>query len=85
MKEFTVMSPCYEILRYGHDLIKKQTIDAHTLGKLSKLIIGKADLTDPKLPPLRNNFRFELQQFDDADIVIFVDNKNQIILKYAIK
>ena len=78
---FIVMSPVYEILRYGHDQIKKQTIDAHTLGKLSKLIIGKPDLINQNLPPLPDNFRFEKQQFYDADIVIFVHNKINITLK----
>ena len=67
------MSPCYEILRYGHDKIKKQTIDAHTGGKLSKFVITHYDLVDPNLPPTPDNLKFEACQADHADIVIFVD------------
>jgi hypothetical protein len=80
--KFIVMSPCYELLRYGHDKIKNQTIDAHTIGKLSKFIIGHRDLINPNLPPNITNFRFETCQYDHADIVIFVDkNQQSTILK----
>lgn len=75
------MSPCYELLRYGHDIIKSQTIDAHTLGKLSKLIIGPPDLLNPEKSPTLDNFRFEICQFEAADVVVFVNNRISTVLK----
>ena len=81
---YIVMSPCYEILRYGHDKIKKQTTDAHTAGKLSKLVIGQSDLIDRSRPPTPDNFRFEACQADHADIVIYVSQyRESIFLKGA--
>jgi hypothetical protein len=75
--EFIVTSPCYEILRYGHDSIKDKATDAHTAGKLLKFIIGFYDLKDPEKPPTPDNFRFEVCQAEDADIVIFVDKNGK--------
>jgi len=46
MPQCIVMSPCYEILRYGHDKIKNQVEDAHKQGKLAKFVIGVQDLID---------------------------------------
>ena len=84
VNKFIVMSPCYEILRYGHDRIKRHTEDAHVQGKLSKFIIGHYDLIDPDLPPLPENFKFEPCQAEHADIVIYVDkNRNSCTLKGA--
>jgi len=84
MKKYIVMSPCYEILRFGHDKIKKQTTDAHTAGKFSKLVIGQSDLIDRSLAPTSDNFRFESCQADHADIVIYVDqHRESFILKGA--
>jgi hypothetical protein len=80
-KQFIVMSPCYEILRYGHNKIKDQVVDAHTGGKLAKFIIGPQDLTDPSKSPIRNNFKFEACQFDAADVVLFVNNGKTTVLK----
>lgn len=69
--KYVVMSPCYEVLRYGHDLIKRQTDDAHAVGKLSKFVFGSDDLIDPSKPPTSDNYKFEARQATDADIVIF--------------
>ena len=69
--EYIVMSPCYELLRYGHDLIDRQTADAHAQGKQSKFVFGPADLIDPGKPPIPENFRFEVRQAEAADIVVF--------------
>jgi len=77
MNKYIVMSPCYEILRYGHDKIKKQTIDAHTARKLSKLVIGQSDLIDCSKSPAPDNFRFECCQAEHADIVIYVDEHRE--------
>jgi hypothetical protein len=80
--KFIVMSACYEIGRYGHDKIKRQTADAHAMGKLSKFIITPHDLIDPMKPPAQENYRFETIQADHADIVIFAEyKKNDIIIK----
>ena len=75
------MSPTYEILRYGHDKIKKQTEDAHRMGKFSKFIIGWYDLIDPSKPPAPENYRFEACQAETPDVVIFVakDRKATIL------
>jgi hypothetical protein len=83
MDKFIVMSACYEVTRYGHDKIKRQTIDAHTGGKLSKFIITPHDLIDRTKPPTIDNYRFEARQADDADIVEFSDTgtKKSIVLK----
>ena len=82
MPQYIVMSPCYEILRYGHDKIKNQVVDAHTAGKLAKFIIGAQDLIDPSKPPDRDNLRFEACQIDDPDIVIYIDkDRKDHILK----
>lgn len=70
MNGYTVISPCYEILRYGHDKIKNAVRDIHTQGKLAKFVIGEHDLIDPAKPAVPGNFRFEDCQFDDPDIVI---------------
>jgi hypothetical protein len=79
---FIVVSPNYELLRFGHDLIQKQTTDAHTAGKYLKLIIGTSDLINPNNPPTPDNFRFEPCQFESADIVIYIDkNRKSITLK----
>lgn len=80
-KEFLTISPNYEILRYGHDLIKRQTDDAHNRGTLSKFVIGCSDLIDPDKLPTWDNFKFESRQADDADIVVFVKNRETTILK----
>lgn len=71
MSEFVVMSPCYELLRYGHDLIDRQTADAHAQRKQSKFVFGPADLIDPGKPPTPDNFRFEARQVEAADVAIF--------------
>ena len=81
---YTVMSPCYELLRYGHDLIEKQTADAHAQGKLSKFVFGPADLIDPGKPPTPDNYRFEARQAEAADVVVYVYKKSQNI-KYLDK
>jgi hypothetical protein len=82
MNNFIVMSAVYEIGRYGHDKIKKQTVDAHALGKLSKFVITPHDLIDPTKLPTRENYRFEAIQADHADIVIFAEyKKDDIVLK----
>ena len=81
MNKFIVMSPCYETIRYGKDLIKKRTIDAHTGGKYSKFIINSDDLKDPTKLPTPENFKFEPCQAEDADIVIYTDEKKTITLK----
>lgn len=79
---YIVMSPCYELLRYGHDIIKNQTDDAHVLGKLSKFVIGPADLIDPDKPPTTDNFRFEVCQAEAADVVVFINkDRSTLILK----
>jgi len=79
---FIVTSPCYEILRYGHDSVKDKATDAHTAGKLLKFVVGSADLKDPEKPPTPDNFRFESRQAEDADIVIYVDkNRKSTTLK----
>ena len=75
---YIVISPNYEILRYGHDLIKRQTADAHAVGKLSKFIIGLDDLIDPKKPPTPDNFKFEARQAEEADIIIYVDRNKKL-------
>ena len=59
MKSFIVMSPNYELLRYGHDRIKSQADDAHAMGKLAKFVIGSSDLVDSNNPPTPDNFKFE--------------------------
>ena len=74
-EKFIVMSPCYEILRYGHDRVKKQVEDAHAVGKILKFIIGVDDLIDPSKPPTPDNYKFEACQAEVADVVIFVDRK----------
>jgi hypothetical protein len=82
MNKFIVMSAVYEIGRYGHDKIKRQTADAHTGGKLSKFIITSHDLINPKNPPTPDNYRFEAIQAEHADVVIYVDPDNKsIVLK----
>jgi hypothetical protein len=73
MSEYVVMSPCYELLRYGHDLIDRQTADAHAQGKQSKFVFGPADLVDPGKPPTTGNYRFEARQAEAADVVVFVE------------
>jgi hypothetical protein len=76
------MSPCYELLRYGHDIIKNQTDDAHALGKQSKFVIGPVDLIDPNKPPTVDNFRFEVSQAEAADVVVFVNkDRSALFLK----
>lgn len=72
---FVIMSPVYEILRYGHDLIKRQTVDAHAQGKQSKFVFGSVDLIDPEKPPTPDNYRFEARQAEDADVAVFVNKK----------
>jgi hypothetical protein len=79
MSEYIVMSPCYELLRYGHDLIERQTADAHAQGKQSKFVFGPADLIDPGKPPTPDNYRFEACQAEAADVVVFVDRKNVVV------
>jgi hypothetical protein len=79
MPEYVVMSPCYELLRYGHDTIKKQTADAHAIGKQSKFVFGPVDLIDPTQPPTPDNYRFEACQAEVADVVVFVDPKDRIV------
>lgn len=79
MSEFIVMSPCYELLRYGHDLIDRQTADAHAQGKRSKFVFGPADLIDPGKPPTPDNYRFEARQAEAADIVEFIELKEVIV------
>lgn len=82
MSKFIVMSPTYEILRYGHDKIKRQTTDAHTAGKFSKFIINADDLIDPNKPPNPENFRFEAVQAEHADVVIFINkDRSSLYLK----
>jgi len=71
MSEYIVMSPCYELLRYGHDAIKKQTDDAHAQGKKSKFVFGPADLIDPDKPPTTDNVRFEICQIEAVDVIVF--------------
>jgi hypothetical protein len=84
MNKFVVTSPCYEILRFGHNIVKSHTADAHAQGKFSKFVIGPADLINPSLPPTIDNFRFECCQVDQADVVIYVDqNRKSTILKGA--
>jgi hypothetical protein len=79
---FIVISPYYEILRFGHDLIKRQTADAHILGKQTKFVIGSTDLIDPDKPPIPDNFRFEARQAEEADVVIYVDkNRKSMVIK----
>ena len=80
--KFIVMSPTYEILRYGHDKIKHQVEDAHAQGKLAKFVIGVQDLIDPALPPAIDNFKFEACQYEVVDVAIFVDkDRKDHILK----
>ena len=82
MSKFIVMSAVYEIGRYGHDKIQRQTTDAHTAGKKSKFIITRHDLIDPLKPPTPANYRFEAIQADHADVVVYVDeNRNSTVLK----
>jgi hypothetical protein len=78
MSNFIIMSPCYELLRYGHDLIKRQTADAHAQGKQSKFVFGPVDLIDPGKPPTPDNYRFEARQAEEADVVVFVDKMKVI-------
>lgn len=78
MSEFIVMSPVYELLRYGHGQIKKQVDDAHALGKLAKFVYGPVDLKDPSKPPTPDNYRFEPCQAAVVDIVVFVDKKDPV-------
>ena len=76
------MSAVYEIGRYGHDKIQRQTIDAHARGKLSKFVITSHDLIDPIKPPTPDNYRFEAVQAEHADVVVYYDeNKNSTVLK----
>lgn len=75
MEEFIVLSPCYEVIRYGQDYIKKRVDDAHAVGKLAKFVFDIDDLKDPNKPPTSDNFKFELCQAEVADIVIFADRK----------
>ena len=79
MSEYIVMSPCYELLRYGHDIIKKQTADAHAIGKQSKFVFGPVDLIDPEKSPTPDNFRFEACQVEAADVVVFVEERDPLI------
>lgn len=82
MSKYVVISPCYEILRYGHDKIKNAVTDIHTSGKLAKFVFGTSDLIDPTQAPGRGNLRFEACQVDDPDILIFVDkDRKRHILK----
>jgi len=82
MRQYVVISPCYEILRYGHDKIKNSVKDIHTAGRLAKFVFGVHDLIDPSKDPDRGNFRFEACQVDDPDILVFVDkNRKYHILK----
>jgi hypothetical protein len=79
MSEYVVMSPCYELLRYGHDLIERQTADAHVIGKLSKFVFGPVDLIDSTKPPTPENYRFEACQAEAADVVVFVEPEKAVI------
>jgi hypothetical protein len=79
MNKFIVMSACYEVTRYGHDKIKKQTTDAHTGGKYSKFVITPHDLIDPTKPPTPDNYRFEAIQAEHADVVLYADVNTTVI------
>ena len=76
-----VMSPCYEVLRYGHEKIQNQVQDAHTAGKLAKLVIGPCDLIDESQPPAPGNFKFDYSQYRAVDIVIFVKNRENFTIE----
>ena len=76
-KTYIVLSPCYETIRYGQDIVKKHTIDAHAVGKLSKFVFGYSDLIDPTKPPTPDNFKFEARQAEDADVTVFVDRDKE--------
>lgn len=77
MSEYVVISPCYEILRYGHDKIKNSVRDIHTAGKLAKFVIGEHDLIDPRKPAEPGNFKFEDCQYEAPDIVILCRGKGE--------
>lgn len=81
MSKYIVMSAVYEIGRYGHDKIQRQTTDAHTRGMKSKFVITAHDLIDPTKPPTPDNFRFESRQAEDADVVVFysADMKSTVL------
>ena len=82
MSKYIVMSAVYEVWRYGHDKIQRQTTDAHTGGKKSKFIITAHDLIDPSKPPTPENYRFEAVQAEHADVVIYVDtDRNSTVIK----
>lgn len=81
MSEFIVMSPCYEILRYGHDKIKNQVADAHRQGKLAKFVITTHDLIDPLMKPSIVNFKFELCQLEAVDVALFVKDGVTTVVK----
>jgi hypothetical protein len=82
MSKYIVMSAVYEIGRYGHDKIQRQTTDAHTAGKKSKFIITVHDLIDSSKPPTPENYRFEAIQAEHADVVVYVDlDRNSTVIK----
>lgn len=81
MIQYVIMSPNYELLRYGHDKIQKQVDDAHAVGKKAKFIITKYDLIECDKPAEPSNFRFEICQYQAADVVVFVNGNDRKILK----
>jgi len=76
-KVYIVLSPCYETIRYGKDIVERHTRDAHAVGKLTKFIYGYSDLIDPTKPPTLDNLKFEARQVTDADESIFVDRAKE--------
>mgnify|MGYP006300511891 CR=1 FL=1 len=83
MSDFIVTSPVYEILRYGPDKIRDKAESAHSQDKLLKFVIGTHDLKDPDKAPLPDNFKFDICQYEQADIVIFVKGRKSVTLKGA--
>lgn len=81
MSQYIVMSPNYEVLRYGPNKIPNQVKDAHSMGKLAKFVIGPQDIIDLSKPPKPGNFKFEDTQYEAVDIVIYVDGKESVVLK----
>ena len=77
MANFVVMSPSTEPLRYGHDIMARQTADAHAQGKLAKFVIGWRELKDPDKSPTPDNFKFNPCQAEAPDIVIFIDKNGK--------
>lgn len=84
MSKYIVGSPILQYLKYPVGTMAEKVSDAHKLGKLYKLILGPHDLIDDSKLPIKGNWKFTDDQYEAADIVIFIDkDKNRITIKGA--